>query len=116
MNLSEHLNHFDHSTLFHADEFNNAIRFLYTAIAAAIHDRADVLVVKSNGFEWYKDGALIDKFLGGDAPMPEPSYNANLHKILERDEVLKKHLEISIEKPEETIILVGASSEGLTHS
>jgi hypothetical protein len=103
MNLSEHLNH-DPSKLYKPGEFNNALHFLYTAIGAAVHDKADKLVIKSNGFEWYKGDAVLGTFLGRDLPIPEPSYNANLHKLLERDALLNQHLEIAAENFEETIV------------
>jgi hypothetical protein len=105
-NLLEHLGHFDHSNLFRPTEFNNAIRFIYTAIGGAVSSGADRLVIKLNGFEWYKNGTFVDKFLGGDSPTPEPSYNANLHKMLERDAILRQHVEITAESPEETVITI----------
>jgi hypothetical protein len=105
-NLFEHLAHFDHSTLFPGTEFNNAIRFIYTALGAAVSDGADTFVIKSNGFEWYRNGSFVDKYLGGDSPLPKPSYNINFHKMMERDGVLGKHLKIVTESSEETTISI----------
>ncbi len=104
--LLEYLTSFDHSVLFQGHEFNNAIRFLYTAIASAVHDEADLLIVKPYGFEWYKGASLLGTYLGSDSPTPELSYSIELAKIMKQDYVLGKFLKIVTDDLEQTIVKI----------
>src|SRR5258705_9044914 len=72
--LLDYLNYYDSSKLFEPGEFTTPTRFTYTAIASAVHDGADILLIKLNRFEWYSDGKFIDSYLGEDMTVPEPSY------------------------------------------
>lgn len=102
--LLEHLKAGKFGHFFEGNEFNNATSFLYTALTSAVIDNADRFVIKTTHFEWYKNDIQIGQYLGRTAPEPKPSYNANLHKILERDEIVRRYVIIEMETPEKTIV------------
>jgi hypothetical protein len=102
--LREHLKVGTFGYLFKGNEYNNALRFLYTALASTVIDDADRFIIKTTHFEWYKNDVMIGDYLGKSAPVPRPSYSSNMHKIIERDEIVRKYTIIESETPEEMVI------------
>jgi hypothetical protein len=105
--LSELLNHLkagNFAKMFLGHEFTNATNFLYTALIDAVIDEADLLVIARNGFKWYKDGVLLDTFLGGSVEIPEPSYNLIIYQVLTYDEIVRKYTRVELYENEKTTL------------
>lgn len=82
-------------------EYTNATRFTYTAVAAAINQHADSLIIKANYFEWVKDGEKIGHHFGPGAPMPVPPYPRVFEIMYKRDITLRRNTQIIRKDPNE---------------
>lgn len=102
--LQQHFKKGGYSEQFEPGEYNNALRFTYTALWCAVADGADTLIIGHNGFVWRKDGVQVGKYLGGDLPTPDPTYSANFRKILERDSTVRAKTAIFSECPEKMVV------------
>jgi hypothetical protein len=112
--MNELMNHLDPKTywgLFHNEVSNYVIRFMYTALGSAVHDKADKLVIKSNGFEWYSNDKLLGTFAGGDYRDPTVSYVEILRLILTRDPYLSRYLAVASETSTEAVVQMSIEVE-----
>ena len=86
--------------VFDPREFGYPLAFVYRIIQKAVQDKSDKLTLTPTHFVWSKNEIL----LGQDDiswPKPNTSYRQILEIILERDLVIKQHLELITKTPEE---------------
>ena len=79
------INHFDESERVHL------LGFFYNLFKWLDRDKADALRLISNEFIWSREGNIVGRFLI-TVPEPIPSFQEMLNRILECDDVIKKHL------------------------
>lgn len=75
--------------LYDSEQWNEAIRVIYSTLAHAIDKSADTLIIRKNDIEWHKDGVVIGKLFGSDAPEPPTPYRVQFETILAHDSIVK---------------------------
>ncbi|HEX2916535.1 MAG TPA: hypothetical protein VH186_37595 [Chloroflexia bacterium] len=101
MTLTEYFEkHFKPLEVFPQD-FNEVIGFVYIYIQGAVRDNCDTLTLTSTDFICSKEGQVVDSFYIGNIN-PDISFRDALKLIVERDEVIRQHLEL-VEDSQEKI-------------
>ena len=116
--LREHLAH-QPAANFRPSELNHIILMVYNVLKAAVRDGCDTLRITPHDATWIREGLPV-----GQLPQfsrQTMSFRAALECILERDEIVRKHLVRVAETPDEVIYrltdggplpgLVGAASQ-----
>ncbi|NJL57245.1 hypothetical protein HC928_20475 [bacterium] len=83
--LVEHFEEPNHMELYGDHSWYEPMKFIYTALYCALMRNYDTIIVSRNGFRFYTHGKLEDAFLGGEAPVPDPSYRNLLDEMMATD-------------------------------
>jgi hypothetical protein len=102
-----------HVHVFDPAELNEVLLSIYIIIRRAVRDQADTLTLTTNAFIWSREGIPIGHFdttLSGEW---NTSYAQEFKKLLQRDAMIRNHLQRIQTTPEEYVyrILIDPSQE-----
>lgn len=78
---------------FAPQEYNEVLRFLYGLIGVAARDGADTLTLTPTELRWTRHGETLHAF-PIDLVRPRVSYRDELHRILERDAIVQRYVQV----------------------
>lgn len=88
------------SQFFPPQELNHVLLMVYGILRRAVEDGADSLCLDSTHFQWSRQGTLLGEFRI-DYVGPSVSFRAMLQTIVARDPVVRSHLQLVAESPQE---------------
>lgn len=102
--MSELANHVISNTIrgFRRDELNEVILTVYNIIKRTVRDEADELELTSTHFRWSKRGSNLGDFQIDDLK-PSVSFRDALKLVIERDDIIQRHIQLVLETPEKVI-------------
>src|SRR5215210_1141030 len=99
--LKEHLERRPMRLPFKPRELNEILLLAYNLLDWAIRDRCDTLRITPHDATRIKEGLPVGQFL--QSPRQTMSFRAAMERILERDDIVRKHLRRVAETPDEVI-------------
>ena len=93
MHALEQYVHTSAGALFTPPELNYVLLFTYKVLARAMHDGADTLLLTPTEFRWTRHGTELNTFSTTE-PRPSISYRDELHRILERDAIVQRYVQL----------------------
>lgn len=107
--LAHFAQHFDQGDMpsLYEDEngvcrYNYVIGSLYIYIRKAVLDGADTVVLTPKFFTWLQGDTILDR-KRIDKWKPTVSHCSQFHKMLQHDTVLRQHVQIISDTPEEVV-------------
>ena len=85
---------------FQRHELNYVLLFTYNVLKAAARDHADMLCLDATRFTWSREGQPLGEFRI-DGRKPTVSFRAMLEQIVARDPMVRRHMELVAESPDE---------------
>lgn len=98
--LRAHLQHRP-SEVFQPSELNYSILMMYNILRAALRDHRDTLRITPHDVTWIRAGAPVGQF--PRSTKQTLTHRAAMERIRERDEVVRRHLRLVSEAPDEAI-------------
>jgi hypothetical protein len=96
--LSKHIRSGSWHGYYTPEEMGHALVFIYDLLLWAERDGADKIYLAPDQFVWFKQDKIIGSF-PVNIPQPQPSFKENLDLVLERDAIVKLHIEVDKHTP-----------------
>ena len=98
--LAEHLER-DPAAVFKPSELNEILLMGYNLLRWALREGGDTLRITAHDATWIREGCPVGQF--PQSPRQTMSFRAAMERILERDDIVRKHLTRVAETPDEVI-------------
>ncbi len=105
--LREHLRQENDVATFEPGEYNYIIIWVYVLLKIAVRERCDTLTFTDSYGTCSRQGRLVRQFPKGAVLRPTTTFRQAIEKILERDEVVRRHVQPVSETPDSATYHLG---------